>query len=340
MSFRWGFVGSGRIIPRFMEGMRLVKDAIPSAIYARNKSKAQALANQYSIEQVFDDFDEFIEKSNIDIAYIALPHPLHLEFVNKCLDAKIPTFCEKPMGPNTDHEEQMIRRARENDVFLAEAMWSRFFPIYRQIAEWISLGKIGELVGMNGVFSLKTPDQDGDRLFDPSQAGGVLLDLGIYLISFADVVFGRPPKNLVALGNISRHGTDDCDGFVFKYDKGEIATFFAGFRSNAKDIATIYGTNGMIEVFDSFWKPRSAKLTYEEGIINFNCPEIEDASVYGTDEVSFRGEGFHFEIKHVHECLKQGLKESPVIPLNKSLELMQTCDRLRKELGIKYPFER
>jgi predicted dehydrogenase len=339
MSYRWGFVGAGRIIPRFMEGIKLAKDAIPAAIYARNKAKGQVMAEKYSIEQVFDDFDEFIKKSKIDIAYIALPHPFHLEFVNKCLSAKIPTFCEKPMGPNADHEAKMIQCAKENGVFFAEAMWSRFFPIYRQVGEWITGGKIGDLVGMSGVFALKTPDQDGDRLFEPAQAGGVLLDLGIYLISFADVVFRRPPQDVAALCNISRHGTDDCSGIVFKYDKGEIATLLVSFKSNAKNVVTIYGTDGMIELFENFWKPRSAKLTCKDGIIDFNCPELEDVSVYGTDNVSFRGEGFQFEIEHVHECLRKGLKESPVIPLDKSLELMKTCDNIRSKLGIKYPFE-
>jgi scyllo-inositol 2-dehydrogenase (NADP+) len=129
MAVKWGFIGSGGIIPRFMRGLLQVKDAVPEAIYARNKEKAVELSKEYGIKKVYDDFGEFVNKSGIDIAYVATPHSHHIEFTLGCLEAKIPVLCEKAMGPNREHVQKMIECAKKNDTFLAEAFWTACFPL-------------------------------------------------------------------------------------------------------------------------------------------------------------------------------------------------------------------
>lgn len=337
---KWGFIGTGRIIPRFMEGFRQVPDASPAAIYGRNISKATALAEKYGFQKVFDDIDVFVESSGIDVAYIAVTHPLHLSFAKKCLEAGIPVVCEKPMAPNLKQEEEIVQCARKHNVFLMEGMWSRMFPITEQILAWLKEGRIGEIVGMNGLFCIKTYPSTTDRLYDPEQAGGALLDIGIYLVSLAQLVFGTSPKNIASLSNISSFGVDDRMGAVFQYEDGAIATLLSSFQSEGRDCATIYGTDGIIEIFEDFWRPRHARMTCRNGIIDFNCPEAQaDTSVYGS-QVSFCGEGYQFEINHVNECLRKGLKESPIMTLADSLQVMGVCDRLRDIWGLKYPFEK
>ncbi len=340
MPVRWGFIGSGRIIPRFMEGFAQVEDAVCAAIYARNKVKAQTLADSYGIAQVYDDIDEFVAKADIDVAYVAVTHPYHMEFTLKCLNAKIPTLCEKPMAPNREQVLRMIECAKKNDTFLAEGFWTRMFPVTLQVKKWVGEGKIGKVTAMNGIFSFKGADTDGDRLYEPSEAGGTLLDIGVYLIQAAYLIFERPPKEIVSLSALGRHNTDESAGYVFKYDNGEIATLLTSFRSNGRNVLSIYGTEGMIEVYDDFFRPRNARLTCSGGIIEFKCPEgTLPYPMYGADSY-FKTEGYQFEVAHINDCIKKGLKESPLIPLSESLDIISTCDAIRKQWGLVYPFEK
>lgn len=339
MGIRWGIIGSGNIIPRFMDGFKEVKGAIPAAIFARNREKAQALAQRYGIGQVFDDMDEFISKAGIDVAYVAVTHTYHMEFTEKCLNAKIPVLCEKPMAPNRDQVLHMIECARANDTFLAEAFWTRMFPVTLQIKQWVTEGRIGSVTAMNSIFSYKAADVEGNRTFDPAHAGGALLDIGVYQIQAAYLIFGAPPKEIASLASIGRHGTDETAGIVFRYGGGEIATMLTSFRSNARNTLTVYGTDGIIEVFDDFFRPRGARLTNSDGIIEFKCPDKPGSSIFDTDSY-FTSEGYQYEVRHINECLKKGLKESPLITLDESLDIITTCDAIRKQWGLVYPFEK
>lgn len=329
MAFRWGFIGSGRIIPRFMGGFTQVKEAVPAAIYARNREKGQALADQYGFEKVFDDLEAFVKEADIDIAYIALPHTLHPQFAIKCLNAGIPVLCEKPMAANRKQEEDMIKCARMNGTFLMEAFWTRAFPATRQAVKWIREGRIGRVVAVDGAFTDAADYVKGDRLFEPSMAGGALLDIGVYLIQAANLVFGKAPDSVAALANIDKHGVDDCCGMTLKYGGG-IATLFCSFMCKGKDTLTIYGTGGTIEIDENFWSPRTMRLITREGVTEY--PEAGDET--------FEGEGFQFEIRHVHGCLAEGLKESPLMTLDQSLGVISTCDEIRRQCGLVYPFEK
>jgi len=328
MAVKWGFIGAGRIVPRFMTGLVQVKDAVPEAIYARNKAKAQIIADEYGFKEVYDNIDEFVAKADIDIAYIATPHAQHLEFALKLLEAKIPVLCEKAMGPNREHVQKMIDCAKKNDVFLAEAFWTRMFPVTRKAAEWISEGKIGNVVAANGVFAFKAEEKKGDRVFDPEYAGGTLLDIGVYLIQEANLMFGEAPKEAVSLCTLGELGTDIEAGIALKYSCGRIATLLMSFKTNGADTFTVYGTEGRIEIFEDFWRPRKARITTAQGITDF-----------GSDS-DFSGEGYQFEIEHIQDCLKKGLNESPLITHKQSLEIVTTCDEIRAQWGLKYPFEK
>ncbi|MGI6175405.1 MAG: Gfo/Idh/MocA family protein [Christensenellales bacterium] len=338
MKLRWGFVGAGRIVHRFMAGLLQHADAIPHAVFARKKDRAEAIAQRYGMPLVFDDFDAFLQCKEIDVVYIAVTHPYHREYANKCLEAKIPVLCEKPMAPNAAQEQDMIDCARKNDTFLMEAMWTRAFPVTKQVLQWIDEGRIGKLVGLNGLFSIKAPDDANDRLYMPSEAGGSLLDIGVYLVAYAHMIMGGAPVEMVSLANFAGRPVDTDAGVVMRFDDDKIATLFMSLRSEGRDAITIYGTDGMIEVFEDFWRPRHARLTYSGGIINFDCPPVDEDAVYGSS-VSFKGEGYQYEVAHVHECLEKGLKESPLITLEESLKIIQTCDALRALWGEKYPFE-
>lgn len=336
---KWGFVGTGRIVPRFMGGFQQVPDVQAAAIYGRHREKAAALAERYGFAQVYDDMDRFVAESGIDIAYIAVTHPLHLAFAKKCLIAGIPVLCEKPLAPNLIEAREIAQCARENGVFLMEGMWSRMFPVTRQVLQWIREDRIGKIVALNGLFCIKTKPDAMDRLYDPAQAGGALLDVGIYLVSLAQMVFGRPPKQIASVAHIGAYGVDDGMAAAFGYEDGGVATLLSTFHSEGRDCATIYGTDGIIEIFEDHWRPRHVRMTCRDGVIEMHCPEDPPGhSVYGA-QVSFSGEGYQFEIEHVNACIRQGLKESPLMPISESLDILETCDTLRRQWGVSFPFE-
>lgn len=335
---KWGFIGTGRIIPRFMDGFRQVPEAVAAAIYGRDLDKARQLAGRYGIAKAYDDLDAFLSESGIDVAYVAVSNTLHRQFAIKCLQAGIPVVCEKPMAVNLRQAREMIGCAAENGVFLMEAMWTQMFPVTREVQRWIRDGRIGKLVAMNGVFSIKAFPKPGDRLFDPGQAGGALLDIGVYLVAYAHTVFGRSPSGIATLAHIGESGVDECSGAVFRYDNGEVATLLTSFHSEGLDRVTIYGTQGMIEIYEDFWRPRRARMTCREGYLSIDCPREQSGAVYDSG-VSFRGEGYQFEVEHVNQCIREGLTQSPLVPHEKTLSVMETCDRLRKEWGLSFPFE-
>lgn len=336
---RWGIIGAGRIVHRFMKGLNMVSEAHVTALYARNAQRGRAVADQYGIERFYDDIDAFLDSGAFDVAYVSVPHAAHMDFSIKCLQKKIPVVCEKPLAVNAGQVRRMIDCARENDTFLMEAMWTRMFPVTRQVCQWLDEGRIGKVVGMQGSFCFRGPEDDTDRLYIPEAGGGSVLDVGIYLVAYANMVFKREPKEVMALGHVGRLGTDDNAGVVFLYDGGEVATLQMGFLSEGKHFVTIYGREGLIEIFPDFWRPRAARLTHGGGYIDFTAPVIEDTGAVYAQSVSFAGEGYQFQVAHVHELLSAGEKESPLIPLEDSLSAARTADRVRQMLGVRYPFE-
>ena len=338
MKLNWGFIGAGRIAHRFMDGLLRYPDAVPYAVYARNAQQGQEFAGRYGMQKVFTSLEEFLACEEIDVVYVATPHSTHMEFAMQALRAKKPVLCEKPMTPNAQQMKQLIACARENNTFLMEAMWTRTFAITKQVRQWIAEGKIGKIVACNGAFCINPPKDMNDRLFRPDMAGGALMDVGPYLISYCHMLFGAAPSQIATLANL-QNGVDMDGGVVLRFPEGELATLLFSFNTEGKDIFTIYGTQGMIEIFEDFWRPRHAKLTCPDGIVNFDCPVPQDTSVYGST-VSFAGEGYQFEVAHLHDCLQQGLKESPLMPLDESLQIISTCDAIRAQWGMVYPFEK
>lgn len=322
---RYGIIGTGRIVHRFMAGFMQVPEAELVAVYGRSPEKAEKIAARYGANYYFDSLDDFVACDGIDVVYIAVTHPYHSYYAMKAMRAGKAVLCEKPLAPCYKQAVEMVECARKNEAFLMEAMWTRLFPVTKQINEWIATGKIGRLVAVNGTFCFKAPRQEGDRMFDPKEAGGALLDIGVYLVSYLYMLFQRPPEKIVSCAHKGETGVDETAGAVFQYSKGALATMVFSFHTEAKDTVCIYGTDGMIEVSEDFWRPTRAKLTNGDGTIEFHCP--------------VEGEGYQYEVAHVNDCVKMGLKQSPYMTQQQSLEIIKTCDDLRQIWGIRYDFE-
>lgn len=323
---KWGFIGSGAICIKLIEDMLyFVPDAYPAAVFSRRLESAWAFASKYGIPAAYDSIDKFIKEADIDVVYIGTPNETHYEYAKKCLNNKINVLCEKPLTVTSEQARELKRCARENNCFFLEAMWTRMFPITKQVKSWIKEEKIGEIVGFNGIISSYTGDRKADdRLFKIETAGGCLLDLGVYQVSYISMLLGRQPDEVYAVSNFGSHGTDDTTGILLKYGDA-IASLFVSFRSKMIGKMTIFGTKGVIEVENQFWKPRKAVCIH-----GTQFEEIVD---------NFEGIGYQYEIEHVHECLREKKVESELLSFEESIAIVETLEKIRAACKIAFPEE-
>lgn len=232
-------------------------------------------------------------------------------------------LCEKALTINAEEAKEMVRIAREENVFLMEAMIPRHIPLLKKVLKWIKEGRIGEVRMLkasrcaHGIFPKEA------RQLNPELGGGSLLDVGIYVISFASMIFNKPPVEVVGLSHIGDWGSDEQGVAILKYDQGEIADLSFALRTNAVDEAYILGTEGYIKIDDLFAVPTKTTL-----VINQKEVDIIEEPIIGN--------ALNYEAEEVMRCLKEGLKESPLMPLDESIQIMEIMDKIRKPWGLKY----
>jgi dihydrodiol dehydrogenase / D-xylose 1-dehydrogenase (NADP) len=324
--YKWAILGPGTITHKFSSDLKLLDTAELYAVGSRSIEKAQAYASKYNIPKVYGSYDELLRDPDVEIIYIATPHPMHKNWVIKSLEAGKAVLCEKPITVNAYEAEEIFNAAKKNNVFFMEAMWTRFLPVMVKVREWVKDGAIGEVRMLKADFGFRADlDREG-RLFNPSLAGGALLDAGIYPISFAYMVFGKVPVEIISTVHLGETGVDEQGASIFKYDKGELAVIESAVRTNTPQEAYILGTKGSIKI-PQFWCARSAILNTNDG----------KSLVY---EDSRQSIGYGFEAEEVMSCLSKDEKESSVMPHMESLEIMKTMDTIRSQYGLKYPFEK
>jgi predicted dehydrogenase len=260
--------------------------------------------------------------AEVDAVYVATPHPFHKPHTLLCLEAGKAVLCEKPMAVNAGEVRVMAEAARARGLFLMEAMWSRFNPVMVQVKQWLDEGLIGEPRMLTADFGFSARVNPEARLFNPHLAGGALLDVGVYVLSLASWVFGGAPEQLQAAAEIGSTGVDEQTGMLFKYAGGQLALLACAIRTRTPHLARIDGTEGAIEV-PAFWHPTSARLIR---------PGVEPLEATGTF-------GYHNEAAEVMACLRQGKTESAVMPLDESVAIAETMDRVRALIGVQYPME-
>lgn len=332
---RWGLMGAGNIVERWIKGARQLDDMEIVAVASRTQQTAMKAAKKYDIPYAVT-YEELAERDDIDVVYIPVPHTAHKQLAILAMEHGKSVLVEKPAAVNADELQQMIECAKANNVFFMEAVWTRFFPLVKTIQGLFNEDGIGEVRAVNVAFSFRVPGSMlQGRTLNAELAGGGLLDVGVYNLNFCDMIFDKDPVSLVGLAAIDSDEhhiqVDEQAMYIAKYDKGELASMASGVRTNMKDTAYIYGTKGYIEV-PVFWKPTVMKVT-----INGETKEYKESVSLKYGE--HKDEGFQYEIAHVNECLRKGINESPIMTWDKSLRIMKQCDELRKQWGLKYPFE-
>ena len=322
---RWGILGCGRIARKFAADLLHVSDAKLTAVGARQLENAQAFANEFPVSHVHGSYEELVSNPEVDVIYIASPHALHHEHTMLCLNHKKAVLCEKAFAINERQVKEMVELARKNQVFLMEAIWTKFLPHYQKVQELIVNGVLGDINSMLINFGFIPQPPVPPRLFDPALGGGSLLDIGIYNVFMALSFLGRPDI-IEASMTASPEGVDIQCAMLFKYNCGAMAQLFSSLSSNLPTEADICGSKSRIRLTSRFYAP-SATIEFFQGREDSKqlIPFHKEA-----------GSGYQYEARHVADCLREGLTESPVMSHADSILLMETLDRIRAEAGIHY----
>ena len=320
--FRWGILGTGAIAKKFATDLQNLDDAECFAVGSRKMETAKEFAEQFHMPIAHGSYADLIADEAVDAIYLATPHPFHIENTLACLEGGKPVLCEKPFAINAKEAAIMISAARKKDVFLMEAMWSRFLPVNLKVREWLDEGLIGDPLYMMVDFGFKGPFNPVNRLFDPALGGGALLDVGIYTTSYASWVFKSQPEQITAVGIMGKTGVDEQNSMIFTYGNSAQALLRSAIRIQTEHKVRIEGTRGVIVVPD-FWHATEATLTID-----------------GEKPVTFTGEsGYQFEAAEVMRCVRSGEVESKIMPLDETLSIMETMDVIREQMGLTYPME-
>ena len=323
---RWGILGCGRIAGKFAEDLLRVPDAELTALGSTDIGKARRFAERFPARHLHGSYEELAADPGVDVIYVATPHSMHHENTLLCLRNGKAVLCEKAFALNHAQAAEMVAAAREEEVFLMEALWTRFLPHYLTAMDMIASGKLGKVGSVLANFGFRPTDPVPDRIYNPALGGGTLLDIGIYNVFLAQSILGVPDEVFAEMTPAAT-GVDAQCAVTLRYRDGSIAQLFSTFLSNLATEADISGDSGRIRLTTRFYEP-SATVEYYPGIV----------STRTVVPVRKReGWGYIYEIEHVNECLRKGLTESPVMTHRDTLDLMQTLDRIRKAAGIVYP---
>jgi predicted dehydrogenase len=325
----WAVVGSGRIAHRFAQALGCLSGAKLAAVVGRDALRARAFAQQWGDAGtlVANDLGQVLASGAVDAVYVATPHPFHAQAVRTALRAGKAVLCEKPLTPNAAVTAELIGLAEQHQAFLMEAVWTRFLPIYATVQRWLQEGRIGAVRSLQSRFCIDKPFAPDDRCHDPAQAGGALLDIGIYNITVSRMVMRNAAVKDFDVSAV--RGPLGCDlrlAATLRFDDGVTSQFVCGFDGLADNSFHIAGERGHITVHDGFWQATAATLA-----VGGTTPQTEQAP--------FACNGFEYQIAEVHRCLAQGLLQSPTMPWAESLAVVTLMDAMRERIGLRYPFE-
>lgn len=302
---RWGIAGPGRMAAVMTEAFAEVPNGEVVAVGSRSPERARAFAAEHAISQAHGSYAELVADPEIDAIYIATPHPQHTDIALAAIAAGKPILVEKAFTATPEDTERIVGSARAAGVFAMEAMWTRFNPAIAHARQLIADGAIGQVRGVQGDLTAFRPFDPHDRLFDPALGGGAVLDLGVYVLSFAQHLLGTPDV-VHAVGGVFPTGVEGEFGVLLGYRDGRSATLSGGFTAYGPGRMMVLGTHGWIDVHPRFH--RSPALTVWRG----KTPE----------HLTFPG-GYQYELVHVGECLAAGLTESPVMPLEDTIAVQR-----------------
>lgn len=321
---RWGILGPGNIANRFAEGIRAVPDAELLAVASRDIARANAFADRWSVARRYGSYDDLVADADVDAVYVSTPHPFHAPCSLLAIKAGKAVLCEKPFTVNAHEAREVVEAAREKGVFVMEAMWTRFFPLMRRLRDMAAAGEMGEVLMVQADFGFRAGFNPEGRLFNPALAGGGLLDVGVYPLSLAVMLLGVPNR-VSGLARLGETGVDELAAFTLGFPSGGLASLTTGVRVSTPHEAFICATEGSAHIPAPWWVPEKMTVRVGRRTVEYSEPKLAS--------------GFEYEIAEASRCIREGLRESPVLPLDETVAIVDVMDQLRAIWGVRYPME-
>ncbi len=322
---RWGILATGWIAELFVTDLQLTGHSV-TAVGSRTAASAERFAKAFNIPKAHASYAALAADPNVDIIYIATPHPQHVTAAKLALNAGKHILVEKPFTLNASEAQEITTLARAKGLLVLEAMWTRFLPHMHRIRAIIAAGTIGEVRSITADHRQKLSDDPKHRLNDLALGGGALLDLGIYPISFTWDILGKP-DSMHASATFRATGADAQVATIFHYASGAIATTLSSSDSAGPNRACVVGTKGRIEIDRVWYEPTSFRVYASDNTLleTFNQPRI--------------GRGMQYQAEEAEALIAAGKTASALLPPEQTVQIMQTLDSLRAQIGLKYPSE-
>jgi len=320
---KWGILAPGKMSAKFTKGIRLFENAELYAVGSRDIERARKFSDEFGFRKYYGSYEELAADPDVEVVYIASPHSFHKEQTLLCLKNGKNVICEKAFAINTREVNEMIAEAKKNDLFLMEALWPPFQPFLKKAHEILDSGVLGRPLHLHGYFSFIPPYDRADRKFNLSLGGGSLLDIGIYPVIDA-LTFLGVPDDIKATASFSPIGSEESISIIFSYADGRQATLYSSFKTSTGIGCDILCEKGNMTV--------SRGRDMNQRVILALHGAAKQEHMFSPPAM-----GYHWEAEEVMRCLDKGLKESPVVPLSFSLDLIKTLDRIRDAAGIVFP---
>ncbi|XP_056652752.1 trans-1,2-dihydrobenzene-1,2-diol dehydrogenase [Monodelphis domestica] len=337
-ALRWGVMSAGLISHDFVTALRSLPRSEHQvvAVAARDLGRAQDFARRHDIPKAYGSYEDLLRKEpDVDVVYVGTQNPQHFQVVLQSLEAGKPVLCEKPLGVTAAEVREMVAAARARGLFLMEAIWTRFFPATEALRAVLAQGTLGEVRLVRADFGVRPGLNFPARVTDWAQAGGGLLDLGIYCLQFVSLVAGaQRPEKIHAVGLLHEKGVDDTVTVALQYPSGLQASFSSSITTVLPNSLHVFGTQGQAQIPSTMWCPT-------ELLVNGERAEFPLPAVANTETFNYpKSIGLVYEAQHVRQCLLQGLKESSVMPLAESELLADILEEVRRQIGLRFSQDR
>lgn len=351
---RWGILGTGRVAAHFAADLARTGDAELLAVAARDARRADSFAGAHGAARAYGSYEALVADPAVEVVYVATPTSLHRDHCRLALEAGKAVLCEKPLTANAREAREVVDLARRRQRFCMEAMWTRCVPLVRRAAALVREGRIGEPLAFQGDFAIAIPSRE-DRVFRPELGGGALLDLGVYLVAMARLFLG-PTTGAFGQALVGPSGVDEQASVLLEHGDGRQSLFFVSLLGHGPCEAWVYGTRGRLRLHSPFYRPHRLSVTswkdgaaapaqkagpaptWKNGLRHvyrrfepFLAPLVRRPAFEVFE--SLAGNGYQHEAVEVMRCMRAGHTESPCMPLDESVAILETLDRLRSRWG-------
>jgi predicted dehydrogenase len=366
-TIRWGIWGTGTIADKVANDFRFAPGNVIHAVASRSEDRARSFAAAHNAAKSYSGLAALVADPDVDVVYIATPNQMHLGDCLQCIEAGKAVLCEKPFALSFAQAQRIAEAARRHGVFCMEAMWTRFLPAVVEAKRLVDAGELGAIKMLQGTFAHLTSAVDQGRLFNPAMGGGVLLDLGVYLISMSHYLLGAP-QSVLGSATLAASGVDDQSAYQLTYASGALADLFASLRVRSANEFFIAGERGSLRLHGPFCAAQAFEFAHytappaSAGSSQDKSPKQKAMQALHNSRLAqplrrlatplanllrgnrtkrfpFPGNGYQFQLQEVARCLREQKLESSLMPLDDSLAVMRTMDELRAQWGLAYPGE-